>query len=169
MAKFTYNNAKNTSTSHTLFELNCEYHPRASYKEDVDLRSQSKLVDKSATELKELMIVYRENLQHTQEFQKRYHDQHAKLRRYASGKKVWLNSKYIKTKQNCKLKAKFFRPFRVLYQVGKQAYKLKLPKKWRIHDIFHVLLLEQNTTKKGQVDEMTSKLEFESDSNGEEY
>ena len=47
----------------------------------------------------------------------------------------------------------------MLYPVGKQAYKLKLPKKWRIHDIFHVSLLEQNTTKKGQVNDM--QLEFE--------
>ena len=52
--------------------------------------------------------------------------------------KVWLNSKYIKTKQNRKLEAKFFGPFQVLYPVAKQVYKLELSKKWRIHDIFHV-------------------------------
>ncbi len=62
MAEFTYNNAKNASIGHTPFELNCGYHPRASYEEDVDPRSQSKSVDKLATELRELMIVYRENL-----------------------------------------------------------------------------------------------------------
>ena len=36
----------------------------------------------------------------------------------------------------------------MLHPVGKQAYKLELPKKWRIHDVFHVSLLEQNTTRK---------------------
>ncbi len=39
MAKFAYNNAKNASTGHIPFELNCNFHPQASYKEDVDLRS----------------------------------------------------------------------------------------------------------------------------------
>ena len=39
MVEFTYNNAKNTSTGHTLFELNYGYHPRMSYEEDVDPRS----------------------------------------------------------------------------------------------------------------------------------
>ena len=51
------------------------------------------------------------------------------------------------------MKAKFFRPFRVLHPVGKQAYKLELSKKWRIHDVFHMSLLEQDTTRKGRVDE----------------
>ncbi len=64
MVEFAYNNAKNTSTGHTPFELNCGYHPRASYKKDVDPRSQLKSADKLATELKELMIVCKKNLQH---------------------------------------------------------------------------------------------------------
>ena len=34
IAEFAYNNAKNASTSHTSFELNCGYHPQMSYKED---------------------------------------------------------------------------------------------------------------------------------------
>ena len=46
------------------------------------------------------------------------------------------------------MEAKFFGPFQVLHPVGKQAYKLELPEKWRIHDVFHVSLLEQDTTKK---------------------
>ena len=37
----------------------------------------------------------------------------------------------------------------MFHSVGKPAYKLELPKKWRIHDVFHVSLLEQDTTRKG--------------------
>lgn len=37
IAKFSYNNAKNASTGHTLFKLNCDYPPQTSYKKDVDL------------------------------------------------------------------------------------------------------------------------------------
>ena len=39
MAEFAYNNAKNASTGHTPFELNCGFHPRMLYEEDVDPRS----------------------------------------------------------------------------------------------------------------------------------
>ena len=167
MAEFAYNNAKNASTGYTPSELNCGYHPRVSYEEDVDPRSKSKSADDLANDLRELMTVCRENLQHAQDLQKRAHDKGTKPRSYAPGDKVWLNSKYIKTKRNRKLEAKFFGPFRVLHPVGKQAYKLELPKKWRIHDVFHVSLLEQYTTRKGRVDE-TTQLEFEA-GDDEEY
>ena len=163
MAEFTYNNAKNASTGHTPFELNCGYHPRMSYEEDVDPRSQSKSADKLSADLRELMIVCQENLHHAQEHQKRAHNKRVKPRSYSPGKKVWFNSKYIKTKRNRKLEAKCFGPFRVFYPVGKQAYKLELSKKWRIYYVFHVSLLKQDITRKRRVDNET-KLDVGNDS-----
>ena len=112
------------------------------------------------------MIVCRENFHHAQELQKRGHDKRVKPRSYAPGNKVWLNSKYIKTKRNRKLEAKFFGPFQVLHLVGKQVYKLELLKKWRIHDVFYVLLLEQDTTRKRRVDDDNVELDA-GDENGE--
>ena len=123
MAEFTYNNIKNASTGHTSFELNCGYHPWMSYEEKVNPCSKSKSADKLSAEPRDLMIVCQENLHHAQELQKRAHNKSIKPRRYAYGDKVWLNSKYIKTKQNRKLEAKFFGPFQVLHPVGQQAYK----------------------------------------------
>ena len=70
-----------------------------------------------------------------------------------------MNSKYIKTKSNRKLETKFFGLFQVLYLVGKQAYKLKLPKKWKVHNIFHVSMLEQNTIRKGLVSKKVPELD----------
>ena len=64
MAEFAYNNAKNASTGHTPFELNCGFHPRISYKEDIDPRSQSRSADELSAELRELMIVCQKNLHH---------------------------------------------------------------------------------------------------------
>ena len=142
IAEFAYNNAKNASTGYTPFELNCGYHPRMSYKEDVNSRSQSKSADELLAELRKLMIVCQKNLYHAQKLQKRAHNKGVKPQSYSPSKKVWLNSKYIKTKRNRKLEAKFFGPFRVLHPIGKQAYKLELSKKWRIHDVFQVSLLQ---------------------------
>ena len=55
--------------------------------------------------------------------------------------------------------------------MGSQAYKLKLQKKWRIHDISLVSLLEQNTTRKGLIEIKfkfeAKKLDWEADNNVE--
>ena len=169
IVEFVYNNAKNVSTSHTLFELNCGYHPRVFYEEEVDPRSQSKSAEELATELKELVTECPKNLYHAQELQKRHHDENVKLKSYAPSDKVCLNSKYIKTKRNRKLEAKFFGPFRVLYPISKLAYKIEISRNWRIHDVFHLSLLEKNTDRKGRVDEVTFQLEFVGDSDGKEY
>ncbi len=64
MAEFAYNNAKNASTGHTSFELNCGYHPRVSFKENVDPCSRSRSGNELAEELRELMEVCCQNLLH---------------------------------------------------------------------------------------------------------
>ena len=100
MVEFGYHNAKYTTTRYTSFELNCRYYPGASYKEDINLCFRSKVADKLIEELRNLMAACRENLQHAQKLQKRAHNKGTKPKSYNSNEKVWLNSKYIKTKCN---------------------------------------------------------------------
>ena len=68
MAEFAYNNAKNSSTGHTPFELNCDYHSSVFFEKDTNSRSQSKLADELSAELQDLITIYWENLYHAQEF-----------------------------------------------------------------------------------------------------
>ena len=126
MAEFAYNNAKNASTGHTLFELNCGFYLRVFFKDDVNLYSRSCSTNKLAKELKKLIDICEQNLLYAQKLQKKAHDKGMKPQSYAPEDKVWLNSKYIKTKQNRKLEAKFFGPFQILHSVRKQIYKLDL-------------------------------------------
>ena len=42
-----------------------------------------------------------------------------------------------------------------------------MPKKWRIHNVFHISLLEKDTTKKGQVNDTQLNFEFEVGNNKE--
>ena len=166
--EFAYNNTKNASTGHTRFELNCGYHPRVFYKEDLDPRSKSKTAEELSSELWNVIAVYQQNFYHAQKLQKWAHNKEVKPQSYALGDKVWLNSKHLKTKRNRKLEVKFLGLFQILHPVDKQAYKFELPKKWKIYNIFHISLLEQDTTKKGQVN--TTQLDFEFEAgNSEEY
>ena len=168
MIKFAYNNAKISITGHTSFELNCGYYSYVFFQKHTNPPFLSKSANKLSAELQDLMTVCWKNLHYAQEFQKRAHNENVKPKSYTSGDKVWLNKKYIKTKRNWKLEAKFFGPFQVLHPIGKQAYKLKLPKWWKMHNFFHVSLLEQDTTRKKRVNKRLKELELEA-KNSKEY
>lgn len=61
MTKFIYNNTKNANTSHTLFDLNCEYYPHFCYKKDIDSHFKSKSI-KLSMQFKKLITIYKEKL-----------------------------------------------------------------------------------------------------------
>ncbi len=98
ITEFAYNNVKNTSTVHTLFKFNYDYHFYVSYKKDINSCFKSKSVNELLTELQKLIIVYKENLHHAQKFQKQAYDKAMKPKSYALDNKVLLNSKYIQIK-----------------------------------------------------------------------
>lgn len=89
-----------------------------------------------AIELPKLLVVLCENFYYTLKLWKQAKHKRDDLKNYAISDKIWLNSKYIKTKCNLKLDAKFFNPFWVLYLVWKQAYKLEQLKEWKIYNVF---------------------------------
>ena len=64
MVEFAYNNAKHASKVYTLFELNCRYHLHVFYKDNIIPDSKSKVVDELTKELRNLIALYRENLQY---------------------------------------------------------------------------------------------------------
>lgn len=58
IVKFTYNNAKNKTTDHTLFQLNYDYHSYISYEDNIDFRSKSYLANELVKKLKDLILIY---------------------------------------------------------------------------------------------------------------
>ena len=88
MAKFAYHNAKNASTGHTLFELNCSYHPCMSYKEDIDSCFKLILANELSNKIQKLITICHENLHHTQEVQKQVLNKSTKPRNNTSGDKI---------------------------------------------------------------------------------
>ena len=67
IAEFAYNNtknAKNASTGHTLFELNCGYYFRIFYEKEIDPRSKWRIAKELSSKLWELITVCQQNLHH---------------------------------------------------------------------------------------------------------
>ena len=53
-------------------------------------------------------------------------------------------------KQNQKLEAKFFGLFQVLHPISNQGQKLKISKRKKIHNVFHMLPFKQESNRKKQ-------------------
>ena len=68
MAEFAYNNFKNASISHTLFQLNYSYYPRVSFEDKCNAYSRFSSADRLVVELRELINVCCQNLLHVQNF-----------------------------------------------------------------------------------------------------
>eukprot|EP01050_Picozoa_sp_SAG11_P021722 SAG11_NODE_3927_length_2144_cov_13.208802_2_plen_265_part_00 len=63
------------------------------------------------------------------------------------GAYAWLSSEGItmpwdKNRPSAKLKAKYYGPFKILEQLGLVTFRLSIPTKSKIHDVFHVALLK---------------------------
>ena len=72
-----------------------------------------------------------------------YAQEKSKRKEYAVGDLVLLSSKNLRLPvPKKKMGLKYVGPFRILDAVGSQAYRLALPKQYRVHNVFHVSLLE---------------------------
>src|SRR5437588_5922581 len=59
------------------------------------------------------------------------------------GELVMLNAKNIRNKRATKkLAPKPYGPFKIMSKKGSHAYELELLSRWRIHNVFHISLLE---------------------------
>ena len=67
---------------------------------------------------------------------------------FEKGQKVWLDSQNLKTSYHKKIGPKWEGPFEINEVLGPVTYRLKLPASWKIHNVFHVVLLRSYTETK---------------------
>lgn len=75
-------------------------------------------------------------------------DKKRRDKQYEVDDQVCLSTKYLSSRRPCrKLDYKRIGPFKIIEKIGSVAYKLELPPKYQVHNVFHVSLLsdfEQN-------------------------
>jgi hypothetical protein len=62
---------------------------------------------------------------------------------FKQGDKVWLDTRNLKTNHHKKIGPRREGPFEITKVIGPVTYQLNLPKTWKIHNVFHAVLLRQ--------------------------
>ena len=146
LAKFTYNNSIHASTRLTPFFANYGYHPDMQFKLPTEIAigcsPSQRSADSFVEKLRETQDRLTENITTVQAHQTRYAG--GKAQAFEVGDLVWLSAKNIRTtRPSKKLDYKRTGPYRVNEVINANAYRLDLPYAMRIHNVFHVSLLDR--------------------------
>ncbi|HEY4064592.1 MAG TPA: DDE-type integrase/transposase/recombinase, partial [Puia sp.] len=144
LAEYSYNNSVTTATQMSPFYANYGFHPRTTW--PVEMESKNPASRNYAHWITNVHELCTEYLKKTAHKMGRYYDKSKTTApQFKAGDLVMLNGKNIRTRRAAKkLDAKLFGPFKVLRLVDRSgmSVELELPKRWRVHNVFHTSLLE---------------------------
>jgi len=173
MGEFAYNNSVTRGNGMMPFYTNYGFHPAAV---DPPKETDEPLNPASTVYGHWMKTVHEESrkgLEATQERMRRYTDPDRKEPpAYQVGDLVMLNGRNIRTRRpSKKLDHKNHGPFQIEKIVYPLTVRLTLPRKWKIHNVFHVSLLEPYRTSEHRAPSDPSKVLREADDieQSEEY
>lgn len=144
MAEFMGNNHASETTGMSPFFATYGFDPRMDFLDDQVAENGSQDADQFIQTMNGIHEHLRSEITYAQGRQQEGANAHRlPAPSFQPGDKVWLNAKNIRTRRpakkldNCRLG-----PFQIKEPVGTHAYRLALPTSMRIHDVFHVSLLD---------------------------
>ena len=143
-AEFAYNNAKHASTNLSPFAASYGYDFNVLPKFNATTEDSVPSVGERVKILNDIHEYLQEAMKEAQSSQKEYAD---RLRlnppNFKVGDRVWLLTTNLRSdRPSKKLDYKRLGPYEILEQVNAVSFRLKLPNNFKIHDVFHVNLLE---------------------------
>jgi Chromo (CHRromatin Organisation MOdifier) domain len=152
-AQYAYNNSTHAVTGETPFYLVHFFRPEigwspAGEEKPTRVPAAREFADMVAA----LRATLAETLREANETQARYYNKKHKPKTYSIGDWVMLSAKNLKqNRPSKKLSNRWLGPFQIEATIGKQAYRVILPKNMsRVHPTFHVSLLEPFKRRDGE-------------------
>ena len=145
--EFAYNNAQQSSTSHSPFFLNHGHHPIV----PANIHKSSVPTAEDFTlQMKNLLKIAQDNISQAQARQAKYANQHRREETFQEGDSVLISSENINLPSQAlhstkKFQAQYIGPYLVLSKILDNAYKIKLPETLKIHSVFYVSKLKRYT------------------------
>ena len=142
MVEFAYNNHHHLSIDTTPFFANYGYHPTLT---NMPRAGQSGESDERIRRIHETQEECKRAIERSQEISKRAYDKWKnKNPGFEVGDSVWLEATNLSMDEpSPKLASKRHGPFKIKDKLSDLTYRLELPARWRIHDVFHVNVLSE--------------------------
>jgi hypothetical protein len=142
MAEYAINNSVNETTGYTPFFLMYGMHPRKPI-DMIDKQSITPAAEEMVKMIKDQIASARSNILKAQQSQKTQADKHRREHDFKEGDQVYLSTRNLTlSTANRKLSPKWVGPFEIIKKIHKDAFRLDLQGKFRIHPVFHSSLLK---------------------------
>ena len=93
-------------------------------------------------QIEEVRMAARNSLEKAQKMMAIRNPGNKKFRPYQKNDQIWIEGTNLKTLYpSAKLAPKRYGPFKILEQLSPAVYRIKIPRHWKIHDVFHANLI----------------------------
>jgi hypothetical protein len=108
------------------------------------------------------------SLKEASEAQTKYYNQNHQPIRFRKNEIVLVSTKHLRLKSaSRKISPRYISPYKIDQPIGAQAYRVHLPNSLRIHNVFHISILEPYQQRAGETQEILNNPELIN--NEEEY
>lgn len=146
-AEFAQNNARNTSTGLTPFEIVLGYHPQSTMDATLGI-SSNPAAEELAKSMDNNVRLAIENLKRAQDRYTKYASKGKRDEIFAVGDKVWISTEFLSTdvslaRPNKALGHKYLGPYAIIKVISPVSYMLDLPYGIKSHPTIHVSNLKR--------------------------
>ena len=139
LAEFTHNQRPSSTTGQTPFSIIMGYTPKVEWP---SVPCQVPSYTDRMEQIEQVREAAKTSLDKAQRMMAIKNPGNKKFQPYQEGDQVWIKGTNMKTLYpSAKLAPKCYGPFKVMKQLLPAVYEIKIPRQWKVHNVFHANLI----------------------------